>query len=194
MSGMIPVRQYTNVAEMRDAHRAIRCRTYAQKPVELPPARRVRRIEITAAPPDQTGIPIQRCLDALDRLVENASRQIIATRRAPAPVLVLARVAAAFEVSAGDILSTSRMKRFVEPRHVVMLLFRQLCNLSSPDIGSRLGRDHTSVLSGQRRVEARMAANPDFAAKVDAIRDGIAREWDEAWRASQPPGTTGGEG
>ncbi len=51
-----------------------------------------------------------------------------------------------------------------------MYLLRRLCaGASLPTIGYFLGRDHTTVLYGIRRAEARLACDPEFCALHDRV-------------------------
>lgn len=62
-------------------------------------------------------------------------------------------IAAAWgDVPTEAIYSTDRSKHVVAARHVAMWLLRD-AGMSLPAIGATLGRDHTSVLYGVRRVE-----------------------------------------
>lgn len=67
---------------------------------------------------------------------------------------VIDGVTLSFGVSRTDLLSDRRPRRIVDARHVAMWLGRTYLQLSFPDIGSALRRDHTSVMHGVRRVEA----------------------------------------
>ena len=50
--------------------------------------------------------------------------------------------------------SNQRTKNVAEARHIAVYLIRQLTNLSLPDIGLELGRDHTTILSSVRKIES----------------------------------------
>jgi len=47
----------------------------------------------------------------------------------------------------------------VEARHVAVYLMRKLTNLSSPDIGEVLNRDHATILYSVKQVEQKLAKN-----------------------------------
>jgi len=85
--------------------------------------------------------------------------------------------AAEFGITAAAILSPRRDASFVEARQVVMYLASAHLKRSLPTIGRCLNRDHTTVLHARDRIAARIAAEPDFAARVArvaAIADTIA--------------------
>jgi len=72
-----------------------------------------------------------------------------------------------FELSAEELLSTSRTARVAWPRQVAMYLARELTGESLPAIGRHFGgRDHTTVLHAWRRTSARIA-------KDDASREAV---------------------
>jgi chromosomal replication initiator protein len=51
-----------------------------------------------------------------------------------------------------------------------MWLLRRHTNLSFPSIGNLLGgRDHSTVMSGVKRVQALVEARPHYAAELDGL-------------------------
>ena len=53
-----------------------------------------------------------------------------------------------------DLHSRQRTRRVVRPRQVAMALAKELTSMSLPEIGDAFGgRDHTTVLHAQRKVE-----------------------------------------
>lgn len=82
---------------------------------------------------------------------------------------ILAEVSCYFMVSVIDIKSHRRTANVMRPRQCAYYLARKLTLLSMPDIGRRIGdRDHTSVISGVKRVD-KLIANGDTAL-ADALR------------------------
>lgn len=56
-------------------------------------------------------------------------------------------------ISIEDMLGRSRKPEIVDARHAVWFVaFREL-GYSSPELGIRYGRDHTSILHGVRKIE-----------------------------------------
>ncbi|MBW6399532.1 hypothetical protein KPL78_19050 [Roseomonas sp. HJA6] len=82
---------------------------------------------------------------------------------------VLSLVAAEWDVDADLILSERRAAWIVEPRQVAMWIAAKHLRHSLPRIGSALRRDHTTVLHGIGVVSARLARDPDFAARVARV-------------------------
>jgi chromosomal replication initiator protein len=63
-------------------------------------------------------------------------------------------VAAHFNVSRADILSSRRTANVVRPRQIAMYLSKMMTPRSLPEIGRRFGgRDHTTVLHAVRKIE-----------------------------------------
>lgn len=65
---------------------------------------------------------------------------------------IVAKVAAAFGVTAKDVLGTCRQRAVLVPRQVAMYLAREVAKLSSPQVGAAFKRDHTTVLHACRKV------------------------------------------
>ena len=84
---------------------------------------------------------------------------------------IVGRVAAAYRVSSHDLLSASRLRSVVVPRHVAMYLAREVVKLSYPKIAAAFGgRDHTTVLHACRRVAALVALDPETDRLVRRLR------------------------
>jgi chromosomal replication initiator protein len=80
-------------------------------------------------------------------------------------------VAKTWSVRPQDLKSKRRTRELTVPRHVAMYLVHDLLNLSLVAIGSHFGgRDHSTVIHAIRKVEALVASDPDFAARVEGVR------------------------
>lgn len=80
-------------------------------------------------------------------------------------------VAAHFNVSKIDIVSHRRDREIMLPRQVVMFLSRELTLRSLIEIGRLIGgRDHSTIVSGIRKIGKLISAGHPIAADVDAIR------------------------
>ena len=71
----------------------------------------------------------------------------------PTPGLIISQVCKFYSVEEPILRSNQRTKNVAEARHIAVYLIRQLTNLSLPDIGAELGRDHTTILSSVRKIE-----------------------------------------
>lgn len=73
-------------------------------------------------------------------------------------------------VSIFDIRSPRRNAKMVLARQVAMYIAKMTTSRSLPELGRLFGgRDHTTVLHGVRRIELKMTAEPDLAARVYRI-------------------------
>ncbi len=71
---------------------------------------------------------------------------------------VLKEVANYFNVKIADLKGSSRLASVTKPRQIAMYLSRKLCKASFPELGHKFGgKDHTTVMSACRRVEALLA-------------------------------------
>jgi chromosomal replication initiator protein len=75
-----------------------------------------------------------------------------------------------FKLRSTDLLSKDRHKSIAFARHVAMYLCKQRLKCSFPELGRAFGnRDHTTVISAVRKVEALRTSDPDVRAHLDAI-------------------------
>ena len=87
------------------------------------------------------------------------------------PDVVRRRVAEAWNVSPEALQSPRRTKTLTVPRQVAMYLIKDLFDLSLVEIGRLFGgRDHSTVIHSVAKVEEDLAANPELATRVDALR------------------------
>ncbi len=75
-----------------------------------------------------------------------------------------------FKLRSGDLSSKDRHKTIALARHVAMYLCKQRLRASYPEIGRAFGnRDHTTVMSGVRKVDAMRATDSDLRAHLEVI-------------------------
>jgi chromosomal replication initiator protein len=80
-----------------------------------------------------------------------------------------------FRLSNSDLLSKDRHKSVAFARQVAMYLCRQRLKCSFPELGRAFGnRDHTTVMSAVRRVEALRQKDPQVNAHLEAIERRLA--------------------
>ena len=83
---------------------------------------------------------------------------------------IKARVAKRFSVSVADLHGWSRNPIHVRPRHVAMLLVRDLRNYSFQRIAYSFGRkDHSGVLQSIADTRRRALRNPDLAQAISDL-------------------------
>ncbi len=76
-----------------------------------------------------------------------------------------------FDLSPDELLSRSRAKRVIWPRHVAMYLARELTSESLPAIGRHFGgRDHTAVLYAWERTAAKIHKDSTSRQAVETLR------------------------
>ncbi len=86
------------------------------------------------------------------------------------PERILAAVAEKFGVKTEALCGPRRTRTVVLPRQVAMFLARQLTELSLVEIGRLFGgRDHTTVIYSCEKVGAMIAADIEFAEKVNGL-------------------------
>ena len=85
-------------------------------------------------------------------------------------------VCTAYGVSERDLLSDRRTGELIKPRKVAYYLAKEFSRFSLPVIGRHMGgRDHTTVLSGIRRLTKQLKEDKKLAAEVAAISDTLSR-------------------
>lgn len=78
-------------------------------------------------------------------------------------------VAAFYKIQVSELLCPRRSDGLVRPRQVAMFLSKILTQRSMPELGRYFHRDPTTVLHGVRSIEAKRAANPDFADELQRL-------------------------
>lgn len=88
-------------------------------------------------------------------------------------VQILALTAEHFGVTVAMVVAKDRHKSATCVRHIAMYLCRTVTGASYPELGQLFRRDHSTVISGVRRIERmRVADGPDWAKTrrhIDAI-------------------------
>ena len=75
-----------------------------------------------------------------------------------------------FKLRTSDLLSKDRHKSIAFARHVAMYLCKQRLKCSFPELGRAFGnRDHTTVMSAVRKVEALRTSDPAVRAHLEAL-------------------------
>ena len=80
-----------------------------------------------------------------------------------------------FRLTSSELLSKDRHQTIAFARQVAMYLCRQRLKCSFPELGRAFGnRDHTTVMSAVRRIEARARKDPQVLAHLEAIEQRLA--------------------
>ena len=93
------------------------------------------------------------------------------TERVITTDVIISAVADHFNLSLQEIRSQKRDKKYVYPRMIAMYLSRDLTEDSYTTIASAFNKkDHTTVISGCKKIERDIEINPQTKAAVEAIR------------------------
>lgn len=109
-------------------------------------------------------ITVELAEDILKDLVSNESNHTIT------PELIIRTVAEHKGVSYEDIISTKRNQEIAEARQIAMYLCRKLTDLSLQAVGNCFGgRDHSTVINGEKKIKDKIASNSALAKEIDVI-------------------------
>ena len=76
----------------------------------------------------------------------------------PTPNLIISQVCKFYSVDESTLRSTQKNRGTAEARQVAVYLIRKLTNLSTPEIGKELNRDHATILYSVKKVEQALAS------------------------------------
>ena len=80
-----------------------------------------------------------------------------------------------FHLRSSDLISKDRHKSVAFARHVAMYLCKQRLKCSFPELGRAFGnRDHTTVMSAVRKIEAQRDTDPEVRAHLEALERKLA--------------------
>ena len=82
---------------------------------------------------------------------------------------IFAAVLKKYNIRREDIVSGKRTKEIANARHVTVYVIRSVTDMSLPNIGKIIERDHTTVLSSLETIEKRMAQNPVFRTEMEEM-------------------------
>ena len=90
---------------------------------------------------------------------------------------IMGQTAAYFGLSIEDLCGTSRSRVLVTARHIAMYLCRELTDMSLPKIGQQFGgRDHTTVISADRKIRSLMAERRSIYTQVTELTNRIKQQ------------------
>lgn len=132
------------------------------------------RIELRAFLRDLT-VEIERRLDTLqNRIVRSQAALGEIMDDTPRLDVITSFVGSSFNIPESVFFSRSRREYIVIPRQAAMYLARRTTKISHNDIGRYFGgRDHGTVIYAVQGTEDRMAVNPEFKAKIEALEQAI---------------------
>ncbi len=108
--------------------------------------------------------------EAVDRAIVDVVRD---GPEIPKPESIIQETAKFYSLQPQDLKGNNRTKNTALARQVAMYLMRNLTNLSLNDIGSELGRNHTTTLSSIRKIEDLMRTDPKMSGIIRDITSNI---------------------
>ena len=95
-------------------------------------------------------------------------------KRTISPDYIIDVVAEQYNVTAADIRSSVKARRFSYPRQIVMYLCRSLLGSNQQTIADAVGvKNHTTIMYGVNKIEEDMKKDPDFAATIEILKKKI---------------------
>ena len=82
---------------------------------------------------------------------------------------IFASIQKKYNIKREDIVSSKRTKDIANARHITVYTIRSVTDMSLPNIGKIIDRDHSTVLSSIEAVEKRMSQNPVFRAEIEEM-------------------------
>ena len=75
-----------------------------------------------------------------------------------------------YNVKKEDILSKKRNKEIALPRHIAIYLMRRVTDMSYPNIGKLIGRDHTTVMNSMELISQKCNMDPLFKLEIEELK------------------------
>ncbi len=72
-----------------------------------------------------------------------------------------------YDIKKEDIISGKRTKEIAHARHITVYILRSATEMSLPNIGKIIGRDHTTVMSSLDAIEKKMLQDPVFRMEME---------------------------
>ena len=82
---------------------------------------------------------------------------------------IFAAVYRKYNIKREEIVSSKRTKEIANARHITVYVIRRITDMSLPNIGKIIERDHSTVISSLDTIEKRMAQNPVFRTEMEEM-------------------------
>lgn len=82
---------------------------------------------------------------------------------------IFAAVYKKYDIKRDDIVGSKRTKDIAAARHITVYLLRSITDMSLPNIGKIIGRDHTTVMSSCETVEKKMSQDPVYRSEIEEM-------------------------
>lgn len=86
---------------------------------------------------------------------------------------IFAAVYKKFDIPKEELVGKKRTKEIAKVRHIAIFLIREITEMSYPNIGKIFEKDHSTVMSSLEVVKRTIAADPLYAADIEAIKKEI---------------------
>ena len=103
---------------------------------------------------------VQNCIS--DLLVNNGTAKVT-------PEKIVTKVAAKYGVSPDEIYSKKKSSSISKARHISIYLMRKISELSYPNIGKIVNRDHSTIMSSFRLIETELKNNSSFEIEINEL-------------------------
>jgi len=112
--------------------------------------------------------------DFIDGMLEPKKELIfkprLVKRKHPRVDDIVEAVAFDFKLTRNELLSRSRCREIIIPRHIVCYLARMMTPLSFPEIARKMdGRDHTTILHSWRKIRAEITEDEELRDRIADI-------------------------
>ena len=110
-----------------------------------------------------------------DAIVDNTIESILVKNtKTVTSKLIMQVVCKFFNIKVQDIISTKRSNSFAFPRQIAMYLWREVANMSFPNIGRDFGgRDHSTVLHAYSKISSEYDTNPETRDLIEDIKKSL---------------------
>ncbi|OGN17044.1 MAG: hypothetical protein A3C88_02495 [Candidatus Yanofskybacteria bacterium RIFCSPHIGHO2_02_FULL_50_12] len=106
---------------------------------------------------------VSRSKKPIEVLIKNTKERLTAEG-------ILTTVCQAYQVTLDELISRNRKATYSSPRQVAMYLLRTDLQMSFPEIGRMLKRDHSNIMHGFRRIEQLLKSDATLTHRVELIR------------------------
>ena len=114
------------------------------------------------------GKPITK--EIIDHTIEEVLRT---TEGAPTPEIIIREVGKYFSLTPEQLKGSNRSQNITIPRQITMYLMRKLTPMSFNDIGTALGRNHTTAISSIQKIETLSQKKQEIAGALRDIESNI---------------------
>ena len=105
-------------------------------------------------------------------LAKMALKDIITPKEAKiiSPDLIIKKVASFYSINPDDITGNKRNNKIAYPRQIAMYLIREMTNTNLQGIGELLGKDHTTVMYGIKKIENSVGNDPSLENDINELK------------------------